>query len=270
MPWEQNSYMPYADIPAARIWFTDTAGMDDDKRTPVIFLHAASGNTDCWVNQEPVFTEAGYRCVAYDRRNWGRSEVTDKAAEPGSASDDLEEFAAHLGLKRFHLVATALGGIVGLDYTVEHPERVISLSVSSSFTGVSDPSYMEVQTRLRPPEISNLPIVLREVGPSYRVANPDGVAKWLEIEESSRHEITQEQEQKAHSPMTFSRLEAVKTPVLMLTGGADLLSPPAMMKLVADHIPGSQFAVVPEAGHAAFWEQPEVWNSLVLEFIAKH
>ena len=70
--------------------------------------------------------------------------------------------------------------------------------------------------------------------------------------------------------MTFARLETVKTPVLMLTGGADLLSPPAMMKLVADHIRGSQFAIVPEAGHAAFWEQSEVWNNLVLDFIAKH
>ena len=262
--------MPYADIPGVRLWFTDTAGMDDDTRTPVIFLHAASGTTDCWVNQEPAFTDAGYRCVAYDRRNWGRSEVTDHKAEPGSASDDLEAFVNHIGLKRFLLVATALGGIVGLDYTVEYPNRVISLTVSSSFTGVSDSSYKEVQDRLRPPEISNLPIVLREVGPSYRVSNPEGVSKWLEIEEASRHEITPEQAQNARSPMTFARLEAMKTPLLMLTGSADLLSPPAMMKIVADRIPGSQFAVVPEAGHAAFWEQSEVWNDFVLEFIRGH
>ncbi|GIT45175.1 MAG: hypothetical protein Ct9H300mP11_31110 [Chloroflexota bacterium] len=39
--------MPYADIPGVRLWFSDTAGMDDDTRTPVIFLHAASGTTDC-------------------------------------------------------------------------------------------------------------------------------------------------------------------------------------------------------------------------------
>ena len=70
--------------------------------------------------------------------------------------------------------------------------------------------------------------------------------------------------------MTFARLEAMKTPLLMLTGSADLLSPPAMMKIVADRIPGSQFAVVPEAGHAAFWEQSEVWNDFVLEFIRGH
>jgi pimeloyl-ACP methyl ester carboxylesterase len=27
---------------------------------------------------------------------------------------------------------------------------------------------------------------------------------------------------------------------------------------------------VSEAGHAAHWEQPEIWNHLVLEFIGQH
>ncbi|MEE8466083.1 MAG: alpha/beta hydrolase [Dehalococcoidia bacterium] len=160
-----------------------------------------------------------------------------------------------------------MGGIIGLDYTVEYPQRVLSLTVSSSFTGVQDQSYLDVQHRLRPPEISNLPIVLREVGPSYRAINPEGTARWLDIEENSRHVISPEEGQSARSPMTYARLAAIKTPVLMLSGGADLLSPPAMMKLVAEQIPGCRFETVPEAGHAAFHEQPELWNRFVLEFI---
>ena len=102
--------MPYADIPGGRLWFKDTGGSG----TPVVLLHAASGTSDGWGHQEPVFTEAGYRCIAYDRRNWGRSESTNAPGEAGSASDDLEAFADHLGLSRFHLVSTAAGGIVGL------------------------------------------------------------------------------------------------------------------------------------------------------------
>ena len=255
--------MPYADIPGARLWFKETG----QHGTPVVFLHAASGTNDSWGLQEPAFIESGYRCIAYDRKNWGRSESVTPA---GSAGDDLEALAQHLGLNRFHLVCTALGGIVGLDYTVEYPDRVISLTVSSSFTGVTDQSYLDVQTRLRPTEISNLPIELREVGPSYRAVNPEGVAEWLRIEESSRHEITPEEGQSPRSAMTYARLAAMQTPVLMLTGGADLLSPPSMMKLVADHIPNCRFEVVPEAGHAAFHEEPEVWNKLVLEFMGQH
>ena len=258
--------MPYADRPGARLWFKE-AGRHG---TPVVFLHAASGTSDSWGLQEPEFIEAGYRCIAYDRKNWGRSESIETTGPAGSAADDLEALAKHRGLNRFHLVCTALGGIIGLDYTAEYPGRVISLTVSSSFTGVEDQSYLDVQTRLRPPEISNLPIVLREVGPSYRAINPEGVAKWLEIEESSRQEITPEQAQTPRSPMTYARLANMETPVLMLTGGADLLSPPALMKLVAEHIPDCRFEIIPEAGHAAFHEQPEVWNRLVLDFLREH
>jgi len=252
--------MPYTEIPGARLWFKDSGG----QATPVVFLHAASGTSDSWYLQEPTFIAAGYRCIAYDRKNWGHSESLTPA---GSAADDLEALAQNLELNRFHLVCTALGGIIGLDYTVEKPERVISLTVSSSFTGVIDKSYQEVQARLRPPEISNLPIVLREVGPSYQVENPEGVAIWLEIEERSRHEISPDMAQVPNSPMTYARLSNITTPVLFLSGGADLLSPPAMMKLVADQIPNCRFKVVPEAGHAAFHERPEIWNRLVLDFL---
>jgi pimeloyl-ACP methyl ester carboxylesterase len=58
--------------------------------------------------------------------------------------------------------------------------------------------------------------------------------------------------------------------VLVLVGEADLLSPPALMRMLAAHIPKCQFATVPEAGHAAFWEQPEVWSRLVLDFLGQH
>jgi pimeloyl-ACP methyl ester carboxylesterase len=53
----------------------------------------------------------------------------------------------------------------------------------------------------------------------------------------------------------------------MLAGEADLLSPPALMRLLAAHLPHSRFVTIPEAGHAAFWEQPELWNRLVLDFL---
>ena len=70
--------------------------------------------------------------------------------------------------------------------------------------------------------------------------------------------------------MTLARLATMKVPVLILAGAADLLSPPALMRLLAAPIPDCRFATVPEAGHAAFWEQPEAWNRLVLEFLQQH
>ena len=173
--------MPYVDLPGVHLWYNDTGGTG----TPVVFMHAASGTCESWVYQLPVFTAAGYRCIAYDRRNWGRSRPDSTGEQPGSVSDDLHGLVHHLGLDRFHVVATAAGGIGGLDYAVEHPERVRSLVVANSIGGVQDPEYLEVQHRLRPPEIQRLPIELRELGPSYRGTNPEGTRRWVDLEQEA-------------------------------------------------------------------------------------
>jgi pimeloyl-ACP methyl ester carboxylesterase len=255
--------MPYVELPGVSLWYQDTGGAG----TPVVFLHAASGTGDSWVYQLPAFTAAGYRCITYDRRNWGRSRPSDTGQQPGHGSDDLHGLVDHLSLDRFHLVATAAGGIVALDYALEHPQRVRGLVVANSIGGVQDPEYLEVQQRIRPPEIQNLPIQLRELGPSYRGLDPDGTRRWVEIEHSTRQDGVHPQAQPTSQPITYARLARLPVPALLIMGDADLLSPPALMRMLAGAIPGSQVAVVPEAGHAAFWEQPDLWNRLVLEFI---
>ena len=258
--------MPYVELPGVHLWYNDT----DGSGAPVIFMHAASGTCESWVHQLSAFTAAGYRCITYDRRGWGRSRPGLTGEQPGYLSDDLHGLVEHLGLASFHLAATAAGGIGGLDYTIAHPERVRSLVVANSIGGVQDPEYLEVQHRLRPPEIQALPIALRELGASYRGINPEGTRRWIEIEHMSRPERTQGPGQSPRHQLTFALLETIRVPVLVLVGEADLLTPPALMRLLAAHIPHSRFATVPEAGHAAFWEQPEIWNRLVLEFMGRH
>ena len=258
--------MTYARLLGVDLWYNDSGGPG----TPLIFLHAASGTCDSWLCQVPEFTAAGYRCITYDRRGWGLSKPTNSGEQPGYVSDDLQRFVDYLSLDRFHLVATAAGGIGGLDFALLCPERTLSLVVASSIGGVQDPEYLEVQHRLRPPEIQALPVELRELGPSYRALNPEGTRLWIDIERSSRTESTHEPGQSLRQPMTFERLKTMRVPVLVLVGGADLLSPPALMRLLAERIPQCEYVTMPEAGHAAFWEQPEIWNRLVLEFLNKH
>jgi pimeloyl-ACP methyl ester carboxylesterase len=258
--------MPYVELPGVDLWYTDTGGSG----TPVVFMHAASGTGESWVYQLPAFTAAGYRCITYDRRGWGRSRPTPTGEQPGYVSDDLHGLVEHLSLDRFHVVATAAGGIGGLDYALVYPEQIRSLVVADSIGGVQDPEYLEVQQRLRPQEIQGLPIELRELGPSYRGLNPEGTRRWLAIERTSRPQGTHGPGQPLRQPMTFARLETMRVPVLVLVGEADLLSPPALMRLLAAHLPHCQLVSVSEAGHAAHWEQPEIWNRLVLEFIGQH
>ena len=257
--------MPYLNFPGVDLWFEDTGG----EGTPVIFLHAASGTCDSWVYQLPAFTTAGYRCITYDRRTWGRSRPTGAEHQPGYLGDDLHALIDSLSLDRVHLVGTAAGGIPSLDYALSHPERVRSVVVANTIGGVQDPEYLEVQTRLRPPEIQNLPVELRELGPSYRGTNPEGARRWLEIDEASRPGGPVPM-QPVRAPITYDRLHAMQVPTLVISGEADLLSPPALMRMLAAHIPTSQFVLLSDVGHAGFWERPEVWNGMVLEFIGQH
>ncbi len=257
--------MPYVELPGVHLWYNDTGG----NSVPVVFMHAASGTCESWLYQLPAFTAASYRCITYDRRGWGRSWLDLTGEQPGYVSDDLQGLADHLDLDRFHLAATAAGGFGGLDYALAHPERVRSLVVADSIGGVQDPEYLEVLHRIRPPEIQGLPVELRELGASYRGGNPEGTRRWIEIERVSRQERTQEQGQRLRNRITFALLETLRVPALVLVGEADLVTPPALMRLLAAHIPNCQFATVPEAGHAAHWEQPEIWNRIVLGFIGQ-
>jgi pimeloyl-ACP methyl ester carboxylesterase len=258
--------MPYIDLPGVHLWYVDGGGHG----VPVVFMHAASGTSESWAPQLPAFTTAGYRCLTYDRRGWGRSRPDPTGEQPGYVSDDLHRLVDHLGLDRFHIAGTAAGGIGALDYALTHPERVRSLVVADSIGGVQDPEYLEVQHRLRPPEIQALPWELRELSAGYRGTTPEGTRRWIEIERASRLEGAQGLAQQPRLPMTLARLETLRVPTLVLAGEADLVSPPALMRMFAAHIPDCRFATVPEAGHAAHWEQPEVWNRLVLEFIGRY
>src|SRR5262245_35849197 len=116
--------MPFLDVPNARLWYSDaTAG---EGARAAVFVHPAAGTSDCWVHQIDAFVAAGYRCVTYDLRGWGRSQPTDPEADPGIASDDLRALVDALGLARFTLIAAAFGGFCALDFALRFQDRLES------------------------------------------------------------------------------------------------------------------------------------------------
>jgi len=253
----------YADLPGVRLWFRDTGGSG----TPVVLLHANTGSSRNWDYQIPAFTAAGYRVIAYDRRGWGRSTATPDA-QPGTAADDLHALMKYLGVNRFHLLGTAGGGFVAFDYALSFPEELRSLVIANSIGGMQDTDYLELGRRLRPPQFDALPPELRELGPSYRAANPDGTARWVELERGSRQAGTTAQPYR--NRMTFSLLETMKVSTLLIAGGADMYAPPPLLGLFTARIKNSESLILPDVGHSGYWEQPEVFNRAVLDFIGKH
>ena len=62
-------------------------------------------------------------------------------------------------------------------------------------------------------------------------------------------------------------LTKIEVPTLVLVGAEDLISPPTEAQAIADSMTDSRFAVIPEAGHMAPWENPEGVNAAILDFL---
>ncbi|WP_406335425.1 alpha/beta fold hydrolase [Streptomyces sp. NBC_00203] len=245
------------------LWCWDTGGSGQ----PVVLLHPGSGSGESWPYQQPVLARAGFRVIGYSRRG-AYGSVAGTRAEADTASGDLNTLADHLGLDRFHLSGSAAGGPVALDYALSYADRLLSLTVSGSVMGIQDTEYQELTSALQPDPFGDMPVDFKELGPSYRGGDRDGVTAWLAI--NARARTADAFAQSLAHEITWAALETLTLPVQLITGDADLYSPPSVMRLNAAHVSGSETHVVREAGHNPHWEQPAAWNRLLVRFMKRH
>jgi pimeloyl-ACP methyl ester carboxylesterase len=252
-----------ADLPGTRLGYWDTGG----EGPAILLLHPATGSALIWAYQQPVFAKAGYRVIAYSRRGHHNSAPVPND-NPGTAVEDLHNLVGLLKVEKFHVVGSAAGCSVAIDYALSHPERLLSMTLASGVGGVRDPDYLKASEGLRPKGFNDMPADFRELGPSYRAANPEGVKAWRELE---HHAVTGNRiGQKPANEVTWAKLRELLVPTLLIVGDADLWQPPALMRLFRRNIPNSELVVVPEAGHSVYWERPDVFNGAVLDFINRH
>jgi pimeloyl-ACP methyl ester carboxylesterase len=256
----------YADLPGVKLWYVDTGG----DGVPIVLLHPNTGTVEIWEPQIAGFAHAGYRVIAFDRRGWGKS-TPDPSSGPqsGSIAEDLHALVEHLKLEKFHLLGVAGGGFSVLDYAAWHPERLRSLIVGGSTGAIEDKKIAEFIARIAIPEIRKQSAHYREIGPSYRGANPEGTQRWIEIDERSRQPGVPFQPP-LRTPNTLAKIATIATPTLLIAADADLLAPPALMRIWAAYLRHHEWAVIHDAGHAMAWEQPGTFNDKVLDFVRRY
>ena len=251
-----------AELPGTHLGYWDTGGTGE----PVVFLHPASGSALIWLYQQPVFANAGYRVIAYSRRNYYNSDLASDD-NPGTGSEDLHNLIEFLGLEKFHAVSSAAGGSVAADYALSHPERLLSLTVSSNNLAAASGYIAETAAKIRLKEWDVLPRWFRELGPSYRAANPEGVEKWIELNHES--ETGRGARQRLANVVTPEKLQTLKVRTLLMTGAADMFTPPSITRMIARHVPDNEVVIAAECGHSVYWERPEFFNRTVLGFIGR-
>ncbi len=246
-----------------RLWYWQTHGTGQ----AVVLLHPATGSSDVWGYQQPVFARAGYRVIAYSRRGYGRSDPVPRE-NPGTASGDLRNLLDVLGIGKCHAVASAAGCQIALDFALSSPGRLYSLTLACGVGGVLDADYVQMVESIRPPGFDQIPAEFRELSPSYRAANPEGTAKWAALERTA---VTGNRfGQSNANRIVWAALEKMTIPTLLIGGDADLAVAPPMLRIFASHLPSAELVLVPEAGHSVYWEQPNLFNRTVLGFLSRH
>jgi pimeloyl-ACP methyl ester carboxylesterase len=148
---------------------------------------------------------------------------------------------------------------------------VRSLVIANSIGFVLDREYLDMSERIRPaPQFNELPLDFRELEPSYRAADATGVARWLALSRQGQQSSGAQTKDGGNAEVTWAKLEALKIPTLLLTGDADLYTPPSVLRMFAARMPHAESAIIAETGHSSYWENPPAFNAAVLAFLRTH
>jgi pimeloyl-ACP methyl ester carboxylesterase len=238
-------------------------------------LHGLGGGHHAWDRQLPYFSGLGYPSHAWDQPGYGHSAIV----EPY----DLERIALSLKLlieslggEPVVLVGHSMGGLVAQEMYARHPRLVKALALcftSAAFVGGSDFAKQFVAARVRPLDAgkSMAEIAASVMPPMHGTkADPAGLTHAQEIMSG----IPPETYRKAvHLLTTFDRREQlpnIAVPVLLVAGSDDKTAPAAIMRKMADKIPGADYVLLEGCGHLGQLDQPDAFNAALEGFLVRH
>jgi non-heme chloroperoxidase len=82
---------------------------DHGSGQPVVLIHGYPLNGNSWERQERELLAAGYRCISYDRRGFGRSSQPTVGYDYDTFAADLNALLEHLDLTDVTLVGFSMG-----------------------------------------------------------------------------------------------------------------------------------------------------------------
>jgi len=96
---------------------------------PIVFSHGWPLDADAFEDQMFFLAARGYRCVAHDRRGFGRSAQPWTGNDMDTYADDLAELVSQLDLDRAVLVGHSTGGGEVARYIGRHGTRRVAKAV---------------------------------------------------------------------------------------------------------------------------------------------
>ena len=249
--------------------FYDLTGPAD---APVVVFSNSLGTTlEMWDAQVRALSNR-FRCLRYDSRGHGRSQVRDEPFSIDDLADDCAGLLEALGIGQAHMVGLSLGGMTGQALAVRHPDRVASLVLMATAAHLPPPENWDQRARIVREQgmgalvdmvmqrwftadtVALAPERVKPVRDRFASLDPRGYAMTcLAIRDMDLR----------------GRIGAIRVPTLVVAGEDDPATPIEMAEEIASLIPGAELTVVPEAAHLIAVEQPDVVNLLLESFLVR-
>lgn len=222
---------------------------------PLLLLHGGTGSAENWAKQVPAFSR-GHRVILPEQTGHGRTADRDGPIHYHDMAEDTVALMDRLHIQQADLVGWSDGGVLALDISIHHPERVRRVAMSgANFT--SEGINAEGREELRHATPEQWPRFIRE---AYDRLSPDGPEHWPIIFAKVRAMWLSE------PTFTTQDLGRITAPTLVVAGEHDVILP-AHSEELARSIPAGTLCIFPGASHMVPLERPDDWNAVVLEFL---
>lgn len=242
----------YAQVNDIKMYYV-IYGPDDGE--PLLLLHGGLGNADYFANQIPAFVAAGYRVITPDSRGHGRSSVTDTPIGYDLMSSDVLALLDFLKIDSASLVGWSDGGIIGLDIAIHHPERLNKLIAYGA-------NYIPsgVRSDIGDSAVFNAYIAQAQTDYLRLSPTPKGFDAFLaNIGNMWATEPNFSKDQ----------MKSITTPTLFIDGWQEEAIYPQHDFDMSELVPNSELILMPGVGHFAMFLKPDLFNSLVLNFLSE-
>lgn len=252
--------MPYAPISGTQMFY-ESHGTGP----AIVFAHGRGGNHLSWWRQVTEF-QGSYQCVTFDHRGWGLTAGAGSQPDPDTFVADLGELLDHLEIDRAVLVAQSMGGVTSLGFALAHPERVAGLVLADTTGGIGDPSVVSLLRDVHPPDDP----LRRALSDGFIQGQPDLTFLFGSIGRINPAMPVSVVSGLFRNPAgpQAADLAQFSVPTMLVVGEEDAIFPVPVIEAAHRLIPGSRFEVVPGAAHSTHFEQAEVFNGLMMEFLA--
>lgn len=242
---------------------------------PILMVHGFGANKDHWTAFSNFITPA-YHVVALDLPGFGESTYLENASYSIEAqAKRIDQFATAVGLKKFHVVGSSMGGLIAGRYAVMFPERVMTLGLFCA-AGVKSPVPSEFATKLSKGEPN--PLIVKSPGDLDRLLEfaffkppqiPDSAKKLL-LEEALSHAASNATILKEISAQ-FESLEPdlpkIQARTFVLWGDHDRFLHVSCVPVLEKGLKSCTSVIMKDCGHLPMMERPQEAAEHYLAFL---